>query len=215
MILRERYVVVDKPSGLSVHRGWDDSRDTMMTRVRNELGRWVYPVHRLDRATSGVLVMALDPEAASALSESFRNGLVEKEYLALVRGPLRTPGTIDHPIPTHVSGERTDAITDYEPLETVRDRYTLVRVRPRSGKRHQIRLHFRHLRAPLLGDTTYGDGKENRKLRDEIGLHRLALHASRIAFPDPVTGVREAFDAPLPDDLAEPLRRLGLSLALG
>jgi tRNA pseudouridine65 synthase len=179
-----------------------------MRRLRHELGRWVYPVHRLDRGTSGVLVVALDPEAAAAIGKAFESGQVEKEYLALVRGVVRDAGTVDRPIDGHA------AVTDYEPLAVARDRYTLVRVRPRTGRSHQIRRHMKHLSHPVLGDTTHGDGRENRKLRVEVGLHRLALHAARIAFPHPGTGERVEAEAPVPDDLAGPLERLGIAIGV-
>lgn len=205
-----RFVAVDKPSGLSVHRGWDASRDTLMHRVRDAVGRWVYPVHRLDRATSGVVVLALDPEAAAALGGAFAAGTVEKEYVALVRGGLDAPGTIDHPIAAREGGERVAAITDYAPIAIARDRYTLVRAWPRTGRQHQIRRHMKHISRPLLGDTTYGDGRENRKLRQEVALHRLALHASRIAFPDPEEPEqRIEVRAAIPEDLRGPLEQLG------
>lgn len=210
VLARPRFVVVDKPSGLSVHRGWDASRDTLMHRVRDALGRWVYPAHRLDRATSGVVVLALDPETAGVLGESFREGRVEKEYVALVRGRIDEPGSLDHAIPGHEGGERVPAITDYAPIAVARERYTLVRAWPRTGRQHQIRRHMKHLSRPLLGDTTYGDGRENRKMREEVGLHRLALHALRIAFPDPDDAARViTASARLPEDLRAPLERLG------
>lgn len=214
LLLREpNFVVANKPSGVSVHRGWDASRDTVMSRLRDELGTWVYPVHRLDRATSGALVVALDPDTASRFSESFRDGLVRKEYVALVRGTIRDAGTIDHPVLLE-SGERADAITDYEPIAIARDRYTLVRVWPRTGRAHQIRRHMKHLSRHILGDTTYGDGRENRKLREEVGLHRMALHARAIALPHPETGAVIEVLAPMPDDLRAPLIALGFDPAI-
>lgn len=212
LLTTPRFVVVDKPSGVSVHRGWDASRDTLMHRVRDALGRWVYPVHRLDRATSGVVVLALDPETASVIGASFAEGAVEKEYVALVRGTVEGPLTIDHQIPAREGGERVAAITELEPIAIARARYTLVRARPRTGRQHQIRRHAKHVSRPLLGDTTYGDGRENRKMREEIGLHRLALHALRIAFPDPDDGAKiVTASAPLPADLRGPLERLGFA----
>lgn len=214
LLLREpNFVITDKPSGLSVHRGWDASRDNVMSRLHDELRRWVYPVHRLDRATSGALVVALDPDTAGVLAASFREGRVRKEYVALVRGPIREAGTIDHPIPLE-SGERVDAITDYAPIAIARDRYTLVRVWPRTGRPHQIRRHMKHLSRHILGDTTYGDGRENRKLREEVGLRRMALHARAIALPHPSTGEMIEAIAPLPDDLRAPLIALGFDPAI-
>jgi tRNA pseudouridine65 synthase len=213
LLSRSRWVVVDKPSGLSVHKGWDASPDTVIRRLRGDLGRWVYPVHRLDRATSGALIVALDPELASALAASFRDGLVEKEYVALVRGTIDAPGTVDHPLAPPEGGERAEATTDYAPIAIARDRYTLVRLWPRTGRSHQLRRHMKHLSRPLLGDTTYGDGRENRAMREQIGLHRLALHAAWVALPDPDAegGARVEVRSALPADLREPLERLGFT----
>ncbi len=182
----------------------------MMARVKAELGQWVWPVHRLDRATSGCLVFALDPEAAREISASFEAGLVEKEYLALLRGVLEPAvGTIDHPIPRTENGPPVDASTDYERIAVLADRYSLVRARPKTGRLHQIRRHFRHLGHPLMGDTTWGDNRENKKLRgDDVGLVRLALHARSIALPFEVRRVEAT--SPLPADLLGPLRCLGL-----
>ena len=199
-----RCVVVAKPSGLSVHRGWDASFDTVLRRLRGDLGAPVHPVHRLDRGTSGALLLALDPEAASALGAAFREGHVDKEYVALARGPLEGEVQVDRPI------GGAPATTIFSAIALARDRYCLVRARPLTGRSHQIRLHLRHLRRPILGDTTYGDGRENRKLRDEVGLCRLALHATRIRFPHPATGEAVEVVAPLPEDLAGPFERLGL-----
>lgn len=206
-------MIADKPSGISVHRGWDASRDTVSSRLREQLGGWVYPVHRLDRGTSGALIVALDPETAGRLSACFREGAVEKDYVALARGRIESAGTIDHPIRLE-NGRRADAITDYEPIAIARDRYTLVRLRPRTGRPHQLRRHLKHLDRHLLGDTTHGDGHENRKLRAEVGLHRLALHARRIAFPHPGSGERIEASAPLPEDLRAPLLALGFDPSL-
>ena len=182
----------------------------MMARVKTELGQWVWPVHRLDRATSGCLVFALDEDAAREISLELEAGRVEKEYLALLRGVLEpASGTIDHPIPRTEDGPRVPAVTDYERLAVLSSRYSLVRARPRTGRLHQIRRHFRHVGHPLMGDTTWGDNRENKKLRGgEIGLGRLALHARSIAFW--YGGKLVQTVAPLPEDLLGPLRRLGL-----
>lgn len=182
----------------------------MMARVKAELGQWVWPVHRLDRATSGCLVFALDQDAAREISEEFEAGRVEKEYLVLVRGVLEPAiGSIDHPIPRTEDGPRVEATTDYERIAVLANRYSLVRARPRTGRLHQIRRHFRHLGHPVMGDTTWGDNRENKKLRgDDVGLRRLALHARSITFSFEGRAVRAS--APLPTDLLEPLRLLGL-----
>ncbi len=208
---RARWVVVDKPSGLSVHRGWDASRDNAMMRARDQLGAWVYPAHRLDRGTSGALVLALDEEAASALGARFMEGAVEKEYIALVRGVIEAPVTLDRALHRERgSEERLDARTEVEPLALVRDRYTLVRARPRTGRLHQIRRHLKHFSRPILGDTQHGDRRENRAFALEVGLARMALHASRIAMRSPLADEPDLdVSAPLPPDLGAPLVALG------
>ena len=181
----------------------------MMARVKAELGQWVWPVHRLDRATSGCLVFALDQDAARIISVEFEGHRVEKEYVALLRGVLEPAvGIIDHPIPRTEDGPRVDAVTEYERIAVLANRYSLVRARPKTGRLHQIRRHFRHLGHPLMGDTTWGDNRENKKLRGEdVGLVRLALHARSIALTFEGREVRAS--APLPEDLLGPLRRLG------
>lgn len=201
-------VVVDKPSGISVHRGWDASRDHVVARVKGELGgARVFPVHRLDRGTSGCLVLALDEDTTRALGEAFASGAVEKSYLALVRNrPPEARFCVDSPVPRDEgSEERVAARTDFERLGSlvvggVRT-VTLVRAFPRTGRLHQIRRHLRHLHCAICGDTTYGDNKVNKLVRAELGLCRLALHAERIAFVHPATGERLEIEAPWPRDL--------------
>ncbi|HEY0783640.1 MAG TPA: pseudouridine synthase, partial [Thermoanaerobaculia bacterium] len=154
-------VVVDKPSGLVVHRGWGQDRVVAMTLVREALGRHVFPVHRLDRGTSGALVFALSPEIARLLQQRFEAGLVEKRYLALVRGVPPETGVIDHPIPREPDGPRVPAVTEFHRLATF-ERYALLEVVPKTGRLHQIRRHLKHLSHPLIGDVRYGKGEHNR-----------------------------------------------------
>jgi len=200
-------VLVNKPSGLLVHRGWDNDRDVLMTRVRDTLGAWVYPVHRLDRAASGVVLFALSSEVARVLCDAFERKEVGKRYLALVRGVPPETVTIDHPIPRRPNGPRVDAVTDVRRLE-VFGRYALVEAQPRTGRLHQIRRHLKHISCPLIGDVRYGKGEHNRLFRERYGLHRLALHAAELRFAHPVTGDEVVASAPLPDDLRLPLERL-------
>lgn len=211
----ETLAVVDKPSGLLVHRGEQrggGDRIVAMTLVRDQLGRRVFPAHRLDRGTSGVLLFALDPETAATLEKSFSSGQVEKRYLALVRGVPPEEGVIDHPVPRDPGGERVPAVTEFRRLG-VFERYSLVEARPRTGRFHQIRRHFKHLSHPLIGDVEYGKGEHNRLFRERFGLWRLALHALELALPHPVTGEPLSWRAPLPEDLAGPLSRMGFPLA--
>jgi tRNA pseudouridine65 synthase len=190
-----------------------------MFRVRDMLGAHVYPVHRLDRGTSGALCFARTREAAALLGADFESRQVDKHYLALVRGEPAAAGTIDHPIPKRVErsaeeragAPRVPAVTRYELVaRSPVDRCSLVLAIPETGRGHQVRRHLRHLGHPLVGDVNYGRGEINRRYRAEYGLHRLALHAHRLAFAHPVTRAPVAVTALMPDDLGLPLERLGL-----
>jgi tRNA pseudouridine65 synthase len=206
-------VAVAKPAGLAVHRGTAHDRVVVLTLVRDRLGRHVYPVHRLDRATSGVVVLALSPGVARRVQERFAAGEVEKRYLALVRGIPPEAGVIDHPVPRAPGGSRVPAVTEFRRLG-VFERYALVEAVPRTGRLHQIRRHFKHLSHPLIGDVRYGKGEHNRLFRERFGLHRLALHALMIAFAHPEDGRPLAIFAPVPADLAGPLAAMGLPVPL-
>ncbi|CAN5914949.1 tRNA pseudouridine(65) synthase TruC [soil metagenome] len=212
----EHVVVADKPSGLLVHRGWADDDDVAMFRVRDAIGEHVHPVHRLDRGTSGALLFARNRDAAAALCRSFEEGAVDKRYLALVRGTPPAEGLIDHPIPKAEDGPKVPAQTRFRLiLRSPVDRCSLVVAMPETGRLHQIRRHLRHANHPLVGDVNYGSGEINRHYRAEYNLHRLALHASRLTFTHPVSGVRVVVDAPVPEDLGSVLLKLGLPLGEG
>ncbi len=202
--------VVSKASGEAVHAGWVRGEPTTMSRLRDHLGHYVYPVHRLDRATSGVLVMARTKEAARLLGEAWPG--VEKTYLALVRGTPPGEVALDHPVKRELKGaERVDARTDFQFIaRSLKDRCSLVWARPHTGRLHQIRRHLKHLSHPILGDTRYGHGSDNRHYREHWALHRLALHAVRLRFSHPHRDETIEVVAELPDDLASPLEALGL-----
>jgi tRNA pseudouridine65 synthase len=202
-------IVVDKPSGLAVHRGWARDDEVLMTLVRDDLGARVWPVHRLDRGASGALALALSADAARSASAAFAEGRVHKRYLALVRGVPPDEGIIDHPIPNgeERTAARVPATTWFRRLERF-GRYSLVEAEPRTGRLHQIRRHLKHIACPLIGDVNYGKGEHNRHFRERYGLARLFLHASELELPHPwEAGLVRAF-APLPDELARVLERL-------
>ena len=211
----DRLLAVDKPSGLLVHRGWGGDRVTALDLARRIAGRRVYPVHRLDRGTSGVLVFALDPEAARKLGAAFADCGVEKVYLALVRGRAPEELVVDHPIPRTAGGPRVPAVTAVRRLGLAEPEpgrlYSLVEARPETGRLHQVRRHLKHIAHPVIGDVEYGKGEHNRFFRERYGLHRLALHALGLALPHPETGERLHLAAPVPADLAGPLAALGLA----
>lgn len=196
----DHYVAVHKPSGLLVHRS-PISRDEvfLLQTVRDQIGQRVYPIHRLDRATSGVIIFGLDSDSAKRLAIEFEQKRVEKHYLALARGWVADTGIIDHP----VADEEGDnipraAITHYRCLQRVElpvavdryptSRYSLVQVMPETGRRQQIRKHFKHISHHLIGDTTHGNGKQNRFFREAYGIYRLMLMASALTFKHPYSG---------------------------
>jgi tRNA pseudouridine65 synthase len=205
-------VAVDKPPGLLVHRTRIADAETFaLQALRDQLGRRVHTVHRLDRPTSGVLVFALTTEAARLLSAQFEAQQVGKRYLAVVRGWPPVTGDIDRPLDdpeASVPGRRAPraALTRYRRLATVElavavtryptSRYALMEVQPRSGRRHQIRRHLAHIRHPIIGDTSHGEGRHNRFFRERFGLHRLLLHAWRLDLTHPVTGRPLRLEAP-------------------
>jgi tRNA pseudouridine65 synthase len=210
-------LIVNKPSGLLTHRGWANDRDNALSRAREIAGAYVYPAHRLDRATSGILVFALSRDVASLLGTQLEAGALAKTYLALVRGIPPDTSLIDHPL-TKLSdtegreskdAERQPARTRITRLGSF-ERYALVRAEPQTGRSHQIRRHLKHISCPILGDTRYGKGDHNRACRERFGLHRLALHAAALAFEHPVTHARISVRAPLPSDLAQPLEAMSL-----
>lgn len=213
-------VAVDKPSGLLVHRSaLANDRVTCMTLLRDQLERWVYPVHRLDRGTSGVLLFALSSEAASGVAELFAGRGIRKRYLVVVRGYLAGEGTIDYPLAEEPGDEPVEAITRYRALATVElpiavgryptARYSLLEAEPLTGRKHQIRRHMAHLRHPVIGDRVHGEGRHNRLFQEEFGISRLLLHAERVSFADPANGAAVTITAPLPDELATLFSRLG------
>jgi tRNA pseudouridine65 synthase len=202
-------LVVDKPAGVAVHRGWaDDDRD-LLRMARAVAGRYVYPAHRLDRGASGCTVFALNEASARACGRAFADRGVHKRYLALTRGHPAAEGRLDHPIPKVPGGPRVPASTRYRCLATAR-RYALVEVIPETGRLHQIRRHMKHLSCPLIGDVRYGKGEHNRLFRDQYGLHRLALHAASIRLPHPASGDPLEVHAPLSGELRACLAALGL-----
>ena len=205
----EHLVVVNKPSGLLVHRSPIDrhERRFAVQILREQLGRRVFPVHRLDKGTSGALVFALDRETAARLAADFANQRVTKTYLAVVRGWPAESGEIDHPLeavpdaysPAAESGPKP-ARTLFRRLGTVElphrvdryptSRYALVELEPDTGRRHQLRRHLAHVSHPIIGDSTYGKGRHNRLFAERYGVRRLLLACVRLAFDHPATGQR-------------------------
>lgn len=215
----DRLVAIDKPERLLVHRS-RQARDHVfaLQLARDQIGQFLYPVHRLDRATSGVLLFAMDREAASAIGSAFSEGRVRKEYLAVVRGHPPDEGCIDHPLSepdsekpkASITRFRTECRGDLSHLPGAPDRaaYATVRVFPETGRTHQIRRHLKHLAHPLIGDTTYGKGEHNRFFRSAFGCYRLLLHAAVLTVPHPDDGRDLTILSPVPEDWTVVLQAL-------
>lgn len=217
----DRIAVVDKPAGLMVH----DSKlargetDFAADRLREQFGKPIFLIHRLDRATSGCLLLAFDREAASALGRVLMSGEVEKDYLAVCRGWPEESFVVDHPLDGGPGKpEKKPALTRFQRLATGElelpsvgfetSRYALLRCRPDTGRFRQIRRHLKHVSHHMIGDTSHGDGRHNRHFR-MLGIHRMLLHAVRLAFPHPVTGDRIDVNAPLDAELRKTFELFG------
>jgi tRNA pseudouridine65 synthase len=205
----QHIVAVDKPSGMLVHRSFLDKHETVfvMQTLRDQIGQHVFPVHRLDRPTSGVLLFALSSEVARLLGEQQEQKLWRKYYLAVVRGFLPQGGVLDYALQEQLDKiadkySRDDkapqqAITRYQPLAQVElpipvskypaARYSLVALQPVTGRKHQLRRHLAHLRYPIVGDTSHGDGKHNALFKQHFNCRRLMLVAKQLQLPHPVS----------------------------
>ena len=227
-------LVVDKPADLVVHPGTRHASNTVVGQAALHLRRegkpsTVHLVHRLDRNTSGLLVLARSARIARLLGEQFREGGVDKEYLALVYGRTPPHGEIDVPLrkssggagprvragrrdgPREGEGPALSAHTAYRRVDA-RGGVSLLRVRIGTGRTHQIRAHLRHIGHPIVADPRYGDGPRNREFRRRHGLARQFLHSARLALRHPGTGGRLDLRSALPDDLAAALRSVGIDL---
>ncbi|QLB13116.1 tRNA pseudouridine synthase C [Bisgaardia hudsonensis] len=210
IIYQDEYIIaVNKPSGMLVHRSWLDRHETVfvMQTLRDQIGQYVFPIHRLDRPTSGVLLFALNSEIANLLCQQFEAKSVDKSYLAIVRGYLTGKAVIDYPLKVKLdkiadkfsqqNKDAQEAVTEYIGLGTVEmpysagkyltTRYSLVRLIPHTGRKHQLRRHMKHIFHPILGDTQYGDLRQNRAMTENTGVQRLMLHAEKLTFYHPIT----------------------------
>lgn len=232
ILYRDDYLVaVNKPAGLLVHRTSLDrhAATSALQLLRNQLGRHVYPVHRLDRPTSGVLLFGLSPGAARSLAAEFAERRVSKTYVAVVRGWTAPEGTIDHPMEEEKEAGQAapvyrESVTRFRRLAVTEvpfpvgryatSRYSLVRMSPLTGRRHQLRRHCKHILHPIIGDTHYGEGRHNRLFRSEFNCSRLLLAAVELSLQHPATAEPVTVRAPLDDEFECVVRRLGWSSAM-
>lgn len=227
----EYLVAINKPSGLLVHRSEIDKRETLfaLQLTRDQIGQRVFPIHRLDRPTSGVLLFALNSDIARALSEQLLNNEIDKRYLAVVRGYCTRAQTIDYPLKeildkfadkdAQQDKPAQEAISHVRPIATAQmpfasgrypqSRYSLLELKPETGRKHQLRRHLAHLRHPIIGDTNHGDGKQNKAARTHLHLDRLALHAHALTFSHPKSHQKMTITAKLDQDLQALFQQLG------
>lgn len=192
----------------------------LMKILRDQIGQYVYPVHRLDKPTSGVILFALSSDIARALAQQFETHKIKKEYIAIVRGFAPEKATIDYALKEKldpIADKKADknkqaqaALTEMQKLGELSlpipvgrypgARFSLVKLMPKTGRKHQLRRHMAHIRHPIIGDTTLGDGKQNRFARDHLNLSKLALCATKLSFMHPITQANITCETSLEED---------------
>ena len=204
-------VAINKPHGLLVHRS-SIARDTSefaLQLLRDQLGQTVYPAHRLDRKTGGVLLFSLNKETDQYLQKSFQEHQIDKKYLAILRGFAPTDGVIDYPLKKE-NGTLQDAKTTFRLLANSErpvpfgkfptSRYSLVEANPLTGRMHQLRRHFAHIFYPIIGDRPHGCNKQNKFWKETYQMDTMLLHASQLTFKHPLSNHMIHIKAPLQAD---------------
>jgi tRNA pseudouridine65 synthase len=209
----ENLILIDKPAGLLVHRTRQayGENENALIQLRDQIGSWVAPVHRLDRATSGALLFAKNEQILPELKAKFMEREVEKKYLTVVRGiPREKQGLIDHPLQSERSKKLQDAQTRFQVIaeseipfnSTGRyptSRYSLLEVQLLTGRTHQIRRHMAHIRHYILGDKKHGDNKQNIFFEQQFQLQNLLLHSWKLSFDHPISNKKITVTCPIPD----------------
>ena len=207
----EEILVVNKPAFMMVHpwRGGPRREKALMTHVKEQTGEWVYPVHRLDRQTSGIVLFALKSEHVTFYQDRWHSDEVEKKYYCLASGHLEEEGRFKNQLKTP-KGHKQDALTEYRPMEFFNHSEhpcTLCDVTIRTGRKHQIRRHFSRHMKNIIGDTRHGKGLINDFFRDQMDLHRLFLHAYYLKIPHPTKNLLMHFRQEMQEDLLGPLSK--------
>jgi tRNA pseudouridine65 synthase len=225
----DHWLAVNKPAGLSVYEStYTGPREaTLLGLLRRQLGvDRIHAIHRLDHATSGVLLLSLDARTAAELSAQFQSRAVVKTYIAVIRGEPAEQFQVDHPLSgASGRGPGKPALTEFRTLGRLRlaiplarhpeARYALVEALPETGRYHQIRRHLKHAAHPIVGDVKYGKGEHNRLFRQHYGVHRLLLHARRLQFADPGDGSVVNVEAPFDSAFERALALFGDLVAEG
>ncbi|QMW00771.1 pseudouridine synthase [Spirosoma foliorum] len=201
-------VAINKPHGLLVHRSpiASDASEFAVQILRDQLGQRVYPVHRLDRKTGGVLLFALTDSMNSLMQQQFMEGGIDKSYLAIVRGFTPDEQTIDYALRNDETGVFQDAVTYFKTVQRteiplpfgkhVTSRYSLVELTPTTGRMHQLRKHMAHILHPIIGDRPHGCNKQNKLFKEHFEMSTMLLHARQLEFTHPVTEERISITAP-------------------
>jgi tRNA pseudouridine65 synthase len=207
----DHLIAINKPHGLLVHRSSiaNDAKEFALQLLRDQIARWVSPVHRLDRKTGGLLLFAFEKDVEIAMHKQFQEGLVSKKYIAVVRGYAPDQLDIDYPLMKE-NGTMQDAFTSFVTLNRAEldiplgnhptSRYSLVEASPTTGRMHQLRKHFAHIFHPIIGDRKHGCNKQNRFFKQEWEMTTMLLHASELKFNHPVTGAEVLLKAPLQEE---------------
>jgi len=207
----DHLIAINKPHGLLVHRSSiaADAEEFALQLLRDQVGLKVNPVHRLDRATGGVLLFALNKQAEITMQQQFSENKVYKKYLAIVRGYTPDNGEIDYPLRKE-NGALQEAFTAYTALKYAEiavpfgkhetSRYSLIEIKPTTGRMHQIRKHLSHVFHPVIGDRTHGCNKQNKLFKENWNMTTLLLHAAQLKFTHPVTGIGITIEAPIQDE---------------
>jgi len=216
----DRLVAINKPPGLLVHRSpiAGNADEFALQLLRDQLGRRVYPVHRLDRKTSGVLLFALSKSSHAAMHHLIANQQIEKTYHAIVRGYTPDEERIDYPL-ANETGKVQEAVTNYRTCcraelavpfgKFSTSRYSLLEIVPETGRTHQIRRHLSHINHPIIGDRPYGCNKQNKLFLEQWQLSQMMLHASRLSFEEPESGRQCTITASFPPEFVRILIHMG------
>lgn len=204
----EYFIAVEKPPHLLVHpyKKETNEKDNAMARLRDQIGQYVYPIHRLDRPVSGVLLFGLKPEFLTSMQNIWNSELVTKKYFSLVRGQFEEAGQFDFALNDHNKRPK-DALTLYYPLYLYQTA-TLMDIKIKTGRYHQIRRHFSRRVQHVLGDRKYGKKKYNDYYLENFDLQRIFLHSYELSFKHPYTEKMTQIYCPLPEDLRNPLYKM-------
>jgi len=212
IVYQDEYLIaINKPHGLLVHRSKiaNDATEFALQMLRDQVGKHVSPVHRLDRKTGGLLLFAFDKDTEIAMHKQFQESLVVKKYLAILRGFAPMEMDIDYPLAKE-NGTMQDAFTSFVTLQQAEvpiafgkhdtSRYSLVQATPKTGRMHQLRKHFAHIFHPIIGDRKHGCNKQNKFFKEQFEMTTMLLHASELIFNHPVTGNKISLKADLNDE---------------